>query len=99
MKNRIIIATANLIEKLYVYPSKADIELGAEFLPPTLKLLMKVLVWQSLQQASLDQCILKAVKPKCYTSSIIWVRCRNRPCYWFKNAIDRNFKVGICYLL
>ena len=98
-KLRIIIATANLIEKLYVYPSKADIELGAEFLPPTLKLLMKVLVWQSLQQASLDQCILKAVKPKCYTSSIIWVRCRNRPCYWFKNAIDRNFKVGICYLL
>ena len=36
---------------------------------------------------------------QCYTSSVIWVRCSNRPCYWFKIAIDRNFKVGICYLL
>ena len=47
-----------------VYLSKADIELGAEFLPPTLKLLMIVLVGQGSKQASLGQCILKAMKPK-----------------------------------
>ena len=70
-KVRIITAAENLIknEKRYiryetnVYPSKADIELDAEFLPSALKLLMKVLVGQGLKQASSDQCILKAVKP------------------------------------
>ena len=67
---RIITAAANLIKnkiryiryETNVYPSKAVIELGAEFLPPTLKLLMKVLVGQGLKQASLGQCILKAMK-------------------------------------
>ena len=45
------------------YPSKADIELGPEFLPPSLKLLTKILVGQGLKQASLGQCILKAMRP------------------------------------
>ena len=56
---RIITAAANLIKnkticiryETNVYPSKADIELGSEFLPPTLKLLMKVLMGQGLKQA------------------------------------------------
>ena len=64
-KVRIITAAANLIKneirciryETNVYPSKADTELGAEFLSPTLKLLMKVLVGQGLKQASLGQCI------------------------------------------
>ena len=66
-KVRITTAAGNLIKieiryiqyETNVYPSKADIELGGEFLPPTLKLLMKALVGQGLKQASLDQCILK----------------------------------------
>ena len=65
----------------YVYPSRSDIELGAEFLPPTLKLLIKVLVGQGSKQASLGQSILKAMKSKCYTSFIIWVKSRNRSRY------------------
>ena len=45
-----------------VSPSKADIELGAKFLSPTLKLLIKVLVGHGSKQASLGQCISKAMK-------------------------------------
>ena len=74
---RITTDAANLIKneirdiryETNVYPSKADIELGAEFLSRTLKLLMKVLVGQGLKQAFLGQCILKAMKPNsglCY---------------------------------
>ena len=83
-----IITVANLIENEIrciqhetVYPSRSDIELGAEFLPPTLKLLIKVLVGQGSKQASLGQSILKAMKSKCYTSFIIWVKSRNRSRY------------------
>ena len=69
-KVRIITTTANLIKnerkrtryETNFYPSKAGIGLGAEFLSPTLKLLLTVLVGQGLKQASLGQCILKAMK-------------------------------------
>ena len=69
-KVRIVTAAANLIKnetrciryETNVYPSKADIELVAEFLPQTLKLFIKVLVGQGLKRTSLGQCILKAMK-------------------------------------
>ena len=49
---------------------------------------------QGLKQASFGQCVLKKNETEqCYTSFIIWVRCRNRPCYWFKSAIDRNWNM------
>ena len=62
-KVRIITAAANLIKnkeryiryETNVYPSKADSELSAEFLSPTLKLLMAVLVRQGLKQESMGQ--------------------------------------------
>ena len=105
-KVRIVTAAANLIKnetrciryETNVYPSKADIELVAEFLPQTLKLFIKVLVGQGLKRASLGQCILKAMKRNIVILPLLF-GCSNRPCYWFKNATDRNFKVGICYLL
>ena len=71
-KVRIITAAANLIKnkeryiryETNVYPSKGDSELSAEFLSPTLKLLMAVLVGQGLKQESMGQWILKAMKSK-----------------------------------
>ena len=71
-KVRIITAAANLIKnkeryiryETNVYPSKGDSELSAEFLSPTLKLLMAVLVRQGLKQESMGQWILKAMKSK-----------------------------------
>ena len=79
-KARIINAAANLIKskiicircETYVYPSKTDNELGAEFLPPTLKLLMKVLMGQGLIQASLSQYILKVMKPNSVTPPFLF---------------------------
>ena len=79
-KVRITTAAANLIKnkiryiryETNVYPSKAVIELGAEFFPPTLKLLMKVLLGQGLKQASLGQSILKAMKSNSVTPPLLF---------------------------
>ena len=60
---------------------------------------MKVLVACGLKQNIGPMYFKSSETEQCFTSFIIWNRFRNRPCYWFKNAIDRNFKVGICYLL
>ena len=40
-----------------------DIGVGIDFLPPSLRLLMELLISPSLKQASLGQCLLKAMKP------------------------------------
>ena len=43
------------------YPTLDDIGVGIDFLPP-LSLLMELLIGPSLKQASLGQCLLKAMK-------------------------------------
>lgn len=70
-KARVITAAAKLIKNelrctqfdTEYYPSLEDIEMDAEILPPSLKLLMQSLVGSSLKQASIGQCLLKAMKP------------------------------------
>ena len=70
--NRLIVAVAKLImsdirQSKYVtetYPTEKDIhENRLEYLPNSLQLLMKSLITSELKQASIGQCLLKAVKP------------------------------------
>lgn len=70
-KRRIIHAAASLIKSearstnysADQYPSKSDIENYSDFLPSSLQYLMELLVKNNVKQASIGQCILKAMKP------------------------------------
>ena len=70
-KSRMISAAAKLIKnevcctKLNTnfYPTLEDIGVGIDFLPPSLRLLMELLIGSSSKQASLGQNLLKAMKP------------------------------------
>ena len=70
-KRRIIDAAARLIKSEIrsitfptdVYPSKSDIENCSTFLPSSLQYFMELLIPSKLKQASIGQCILKAMKP------------------------------------
>ena len=104
---RIITAAANLIKneirsiwyETNVYLSKVDIELDVKFLPPTLKLLMKVLVVHGLKQ-TLGLCILKAVKLNSVLPSLLFgIGLETDHAIGLKMLLTEISKLGyaICY--
>ena len=54
------------------YPTLEDIKVGIDFLPPSLRLLMELLIGPSLKQASLGQCLLKAMKPNSFILPLLF---------------------------
>ena len=56
---------------------------------------MTVLVSQGLKQASMGECILKAMKLNSVIPPLLFGLSAETPL----NAVDRSFKVEICYLL
>ena len=70
-KMRVITAATDLIKseirckkhETNVYPSKNDIEMGKDFSPQSLKLLMEYLISNNLKLASFGQFLLKVIKP------------------------------------
>ena len=46
--------------------------MGIDFLPPSLRLLMELLIGPSLKQASLGQCLLKAMKPNSFILPLLF---------------------------
>ena len=70
------------------YPSLNDIETRTSILPPSLMLLMECLIKNPLKQASIGQCLLKAMKP----NSVI-------PPLWFTLRVEINHAIGSASLL
>ena len=76
-----------------------DIELDVKFLPPTLKLLMKVLVVHGLKQ-TLGLCILKAVKLNSVLPSLLFgIGLETDHAIGLKMLLTEISKLGyaICY--
>ena len=75
---RIITAAANLIKSICiryetnVYPSKANIELGAEFLPPTLKLFVNCSSGTMFQTSIIGQMYFRNNKTKQWFTSFLF---------------------------
>ena len=57
------------------YPSIDEItssEKGEKWVPESLKMLMKLLVWSSLKQLSLSWCIFQATRPRSVIAPILF---------------------------